>query len=103
MPVRDTIQSSLTPRRSASSAVVTRADGTSAATDSTAGRAGSSPSMLPCACGLLRCGSSMGELHVLQRPLDESGENASGPDLDEPIGSPFVHREHYLAPAHRHS
>ncbi len=42
MPVRDTIQSSLTPSRSASSIVVTRAAGTSAATDSIAGRAGAS-------------------------------------------------------------
>ena len=42
IPVRDTIQSSVTPRRSASSAVVTRAEGTSAATDRIAGRAGAS-------------------------------------------------------------
>ncbi len=41
MPVRDTIQSSLTPSRSASSAVVTVPEGTSDATERIAGRGGS--------------------------------------------------------------
>ena len=74
MPVRDMIHSSVTPSRSASSAVVSRPVGSSVATDMivAARGAASSPSQRSPRQRLLgRPTSSIDELHVAQRPLRE--------------------------------
>ena len=105
IPVRDTIQSSLTPSRSASSAVVSRPAGTSVATDRTAGAPAASP---PKRSGepRWRARSTPPQAWTsstsLQRPLDKSGQHPARARLDEPVGAELVHRQHRLAPAHRH-
>src|SRR3954453_13668423 len=102
MPVRTSIHSSSTPRRSAMGAFSTTVAGTASAAEPTAAPRSSRP-----ARSGARLGASSRTCGLLQRSrvgavddaANQAGEHLAWADLDEALLAGALHRQHGLAPA----
>src|SRR4051812_38406613 len=100
-PVRDTIQSSVTPTRSAIGPFGTLRAGSAVPTLATAAPR-SAPRSRAVAADEATAVSDMRRLDPAQRASDEAGQDLAGADLDEPAGARGGQRPEHEAPAHRH-
>ena len=64
--------------------------------------AADAPWTAPCACGLIVATQAWTSSTSLSVRLASPVSTRPGPDLDEPLGAALAHRQHRLAPAHRH-